>query len=62
MQFSRFILDFHQSSILILLYRNNDSAEFFGLFDGGGKRIWTADILLAKQALYQLSYTPSIFL
>ncbi len=25
---------------------------------GGGKRTRTADILLAKQALYQLSYTP----
>lgn len=27
-------------------------------FDGGGNRIRTDDILLAKQALYQLSYTP----
>ena len=26
---------------------------------GGGKRTRTADILLAKQALYQLSYTPT---
>ena len=26
----------------------------------GGKRTRTADILLAKQALYQLSYTPNI--
>ena len=25
----------------------------------GGKRTRTADILLAKQALYQLSYTPN---
>jgi len=25
---------------------------------GGGKRIRTVDILLAKQTLYQLSYTP----
>ena len=25
---------------------------------GGGNRIRTDDILLAKQALYQLSYTP----
>jgi hypothetical protein len=25
---------------------------------GGGKRTRTADVLLAKQALYQLSYTP----
>jgi hypothetical protein len=28
---------------------------------GGGKRTRTADILLAKQALYQLSYTPNFF-
>ena len=27
-------------------------------YDGGGNRIRTDDILLAKQALYQLSYTP----
>jgi hypothetical protein len=27
----------------------------------GDKRTRTADILLAKQALYQLSYTPSFF-
>ena len=27
---------------------------------GGGSRIRTGDILLAKQTLYQLSYTPSI--
>ena len=27
--------------------------------NGGGKRTRTADILLAKQALYQLSYTPT---
>ena len=26
--------------------------------DGGGKRIRTADPLLAKQVLYQLSHTP----
>ena len=26
--------------------------------NGGGKRIRTADPLLAKQMLYQLSYTP----
>ena len=26
--------------------------------NGGGNRIRTDDILLAKQALYQLSYTP----
>ena len=26
---------------------------------GGGRRIRTDDILLAKQTLYQLSYTPT---
>ena len=26
---------------------------------GGGSRIRTGDILLAKQTLYQLSYTPT---
>ena len=31
-----------------------------GILIGGGKRTRTADILLAKQALYQLSYTPLI--
>ena len=41
----------------------------FNIFDfsfstrkaGGGNRIRTDDILLAKQALYQLSYTPVAF-
>ena len=28
---------------------------------GGGKRIRTADPLLAKQVLYQLSYTPKVY-
>ena len=28
---------------------------------GGGSRIRTGDILLAKQTLYQLSYTPEGF-
>jgi hypothetical protein len=32
-----------------------------GSRDGGGMRIRTADILLAKQTLYQLSYTPFLF-
>ena len=27
---------------------------------GGGKEIRTPDILLAKQVLYQLSYTPGV--
>ena len=30
------------------------------LFCGGGKRIRTDDPLLAKQVLYQLSYTPVV--
>ena len=29
---------------------------------GGGSRIRTGDMLLAKQPLYQLSYTPEAFL
>ena len=29
-------------------------------FNGGGKRVRTADPLLAKQVLSQLSYTPDI--
>ena len=29
-------------------------------FSGGGKRIRTDDPLLAKQVLYQLSYTPVV--
>ena len=29
-----------------------------GAIDGGGKETRTPDILLAKQALYQLSYAP----
>ena len=34
--------------------------QLFGFYSlaGGGMRIRTADILLAKQTLYQLSYTP----
>ena len=31
---------------------------FHGLYSGGGKRIRTADHLVANQALSQLSYTP----
>ncbi len=31
----------------------------FDLDSGGGKRTRTADIRLAKAALYQLSYTPA---
>ena len=28
-------------------------------FNGAGERIWTADILITNQTLYQLSYTGS---
>jgi hypothetical protein len=41
---------------ILTLYR--DGAEGSLRVFGGGKRTRTADILLAKQALYQLSYTP----
>ena len=34
------------------------SDHSFEWSSGGGMRIRTADILLAKQTLYQLSYTP----
>ena len=34
------------------------SDHCFEWSSGGGMRIRTADILLAKQTLYQLSYTP----
>ena len=34
----------------------NDKTLEYGA--GGGSRIRTGDILLAKQTLYQLSYTP----
>ena len=36
--------------------------EYFGLFSdaGGDKRVRTADLLRAKQALSQLSYTPEL--
>ena len=40
---------------LDLGYRNKSSDS-----PGGGNRVRTDDILLAKQALYQLSYTPII--
>ena len=39
---------------------SKQSLEYFGLFSepGGDKRVRTADLLRAKQALSQLSYTP----
>ena len=60
MQFSRFFLDSFKPSIWVFF--SYLSAEFFvsfpfGVFSGG-KRTRTADICLAKAALYQLSYTP----
>jgi hypothetical protein len=51
MQFSRFFTE------LLLSIRFLFGAEFLP----GGKRTRTADILLAKQALYQLSYTPILY-
>ena len=43
-----------------LSYRPSDYplTNCFEWSSGGGMRIRTADILLAKQTLYQLSYTP----
>ena len=43
-----------------LSYRpsGSPSDHCFEWSSGGGMRIRTADILLAKQTLYQLSYTP----
>jgi hypothetical protein len=48
------------------IWRSHHNGEMFpyraerrSLGIGGGKRTRTADILLAKQALYQLSYTPT---
>ena len=43
-----------------LSYRpsGSPSDQCFEWSSGGGMRIRTADILLAKQTLYQLSYTP----
>ena len=41
---------------------SKQSLEYFGLFSepGGDKRVRTADLLRAKQALSQLSYTPEL--
>ena len=38
-----------------------DDGDANQFFFGGGKRIRTADPLLAKQVLYQLSYTPKVY-
>ncbi len=64
-------LKFIESSILLINLKNRrldsfrlNRSQIFLLFGkvvfSGGKRTRTADILLAKQALYQLSYTPNI--
>jgi hypothetical protein len=77
MQFSRFILVTHQHSLrfsavggaeelflarsIILTQVFKFALENLETFFGGGKRTRTADICLAKAALYQLSYTPSFW-
>ena len=53
---SRYVAILFKSSTSVFKDRKNNGAEA-GLA-GGGSRIRTGDILLAKQALYQLSYTP----
>lgn len=63
MQFSRCFAEISfsiQQHLLSFLLDCGVDAEFVSSFRGfgGGKRTRTADILLAKQALYQLSYTP----
>ena len=40
---------------------SNESLEGWALLVGGGKRVRTADLLLAKQVLSQLSYAPARF-
>jgi hypothetical protein len=50
--------DFVSSSSLPLRCLSEDDAKISNK-DGGARRIRTDDILLAKQALYQLSYGPS---
>ena len=67
MQLSRFSLDLNPAaySPSPSLNRPKQGAEVIPIsanlaIFGGGKRTRTADILLAKQALYQLSYTPTV--
>ena len=43
------------------LRASNESLEGQALLIGGGKRVRTADLLLAKQVLSQLSYAPARF-
>ena len=69
MQFSRFWLEFRLQQADFYFHCDQVSlgADFYLFYsfalaiisESGGKRTRTADILLAKQALYQLSYTPT---
>ena len=43
-------------------FLKSPTKETIFIFFGGGKRTRTADICLARAALYQLSYTPFVFL
>ena len=54
-QKARFFSDNNAKPLLQIFLRNLVIRIVFS----GGKRTRTADILLAKQALYQLSYTPN---
>ena len=51
---SRYVAILFKSSTSVFKDRKNGAAGLAG----GGSRIRTGDILLAKQTLYQLSYTP----
>ncbi len=54
---SRPIAKFYQSSILGLP-RHQESLKILKIRNGGGERVRTDDLRLAKPALSQLSYTP----
>ena len=54
---SRYVAILFKSSTSVFKDRKNGAET--GLA-GGGSRIRTGDILLAKQTLYQLSYTPNV--
>ena len=47
--------------VIIILHFFNDLLSLFPKLLGGDERPRTADLLLAKQALYQLSYTPKTY-
>ena len=53
------------SPLFLNLFFNSNSTFFYllfkDLFFGGAKRDRTADLLRAKQALSQLSYSPIIY-